>query len=481
MRPFALASAHRYAVAVWAAMGAWAVGLFLVVRSDYLGYRLARFDLGNMVQAVWSTTEGRPLEVTDMHGEQVSRLSGHVDPILALLAPLWVVFPTPLLLAGAQIVACAAGALPVFWLARRRLESERVAMLLALGYLAYPWLAWTALDAMHSVTLAIPLLLYAIWFLDTDQLVPFGACAVLVLATGELLGLTLAGLGLWYALARGRRTAGLVIAGVGVGWTVIALFVVVPAFSGSDSVFYGFYERVGGSPAGLVETALTNPASVLGELLDRNALVYVFALGAPLAGVFLLAPGLAAAALPQLALNALADPLGPVDPRQHYLAAVVPVLFAATVFGLARLRSERRVPLAATILGISLVFTLVLGPWPGAPGAAPLWYQTGVSKAHADVLDRAISLVPDGAPVSATNKVGLRLAARRYLAPVPVLGEAEWVVLDGEDPALVDATLPVVVRDEEGLAALKRRLESSPRWAKVFDEDGVSVFRRLGA
>ncbi len=75
-----------------------------------------------MVQAVWSTAEGRPLEVTHgATGEQMTRLGGHVDPFLVLLAPVWLVWPSPLVLALAQIVVVSLGALPVFWLARQHL------------------------------------------------------------------------------------------------------------------------------------------------------------------------------------------------------------------------------------------------------------------------------------------------------------------------------------------------------------------------
>lgn len=472
---------HAWALTVWAAMLGWTIVLYAIVRSDYLNYRLARFDLGNMVQAVWSTAHGRPLDVTGADGDQMTRLGGHVDPILVLLTPLWVALPSPLTLAGAQVAACALGALPVFWLGRRHLASEKAATLIAWCYLAYPWLAWTALDAMHPVTLAIPLLLFAIWFLDTDRLASFAVCAVLVLATGEVMGITVAGLGLWYAVARGRPKAGLAIAAVGAGWSIFALRVVVPAFSGESSAFYGFYETVGGSPRGLVETAFTDPTAILSELFAGNVFLYVFVLGAPLAGMFLLAPGLAAVSLAQLSVNALADPLGPIDPRQHYLAAILPILFAASVFGVARLREERQIPVVITMLTLSIIFSALFGPWSVSPGRTPLWYQTDVSPEHIAVLDRAVELVPDGAPASATNKVGLRLSARRYLATAPTLGEAEWIVLDAQDPGLVHPKLPVIVRDPKGFAALTRRLESSPKWVKVFEEDGVYVFRREGS
>ena len=119
----------------------------------------------------------------------------------------------------------------MFWLARRHLGSERVAAILALGYLAYPWVAWTAVDVFHPVTLAIPLFLFCIWYLDSDRLRRSHCVALLAMACGELMGLAIAGLGLWYALARDRRLAGFVIAAAGAAWTVVAFSVIVPAFS----------------------------------------------------------------------------------------------------------------------------------------------------------------------------------------------------------------------------------------------------------
>ncbi len=88
---------------------------------------------------------------------------------------------------------------------------------------------------MHPVTLAIPLFLDCVWFLDTDRMWGFVPCAVLVVLTGELLGVTLAALGIWYALARRRRRTGLLITVFGLGWTFVAVYVVVRVFSDGAS------------------------------------------------------------------------------------------------------------------------------------------------------------------------------------------------------------------------------------------------------
>ena len=58
---------------------------------------------------------------------------------------------------------------------------------------------------------------------------------------------------------------------------------------------------------------------------------------APLVGLFVLAPGLAAVALPQVLASGLSDSEVMTEPRHHYTAAVIPFLVAATVLGIARL------------------------------------------------------------------------------------------------------------------------------------------------
>jgi uncharacterized membrane protein len=479
-RATVLVRGWAWPVVVWTVMIGWSLALFAVVRNDYYEFRLGRFDLGNMVQAVWSTAHARPLEITDASGEQIVRLGSHVDPILALLVPFWLVAPTPLALAAVQIGATALGALPVFWLGRRRLGSERAAALMALAYLAYPWLAWTAVDAFHPVTLAIPLFLYAIWFLDSGRIWAFAVCALLILATGELMGLPLAALGLWYWLARGRGRAGLAIAGAGVAWTLLAIKVVVPAFRGEESPFYERFASVGGSPEGVLRTAVTDPLTIAGELASRDDLWYLLWLGWPLAFLFVLAPGLAAVAMPQLLVNGLSDWETTTDPRHHYVAAVVPFLVAASVLALARLPRARRTVAAAAVLVTSLTLTVLTGPWPETPGTRQSGFHARLPAIHVEALRDALTRVPDGVPVSTTNLAGSQLSARRYVFSVPTVDpRVNWIVVDSWD-----TWMPPSPSREEGLHPMELRrfldrIAASARWRQTYGRDGVFVFTRV--
>lgn len=474
-------AARRWALVVWSGMVAWSGILFAAVRSQYRTFELARFDLGNMVQAVWSTAHGRPLEMTSFTtGEPVARLAFHVDPILVALTPLWMVFPSPLTLAAAQIAICALGALPVFWLARRHLGSESTATFMALAYLAYPWLAWSASDPIHPVTLAIPLLLYAIWFLDGDRLWPFAAFGLLAVLCGELMGLSVAALGIWYALARGQRRAGATIAVLGAAWSVVAVKIIVPAFLDGPSIYYERYTDVGGSPEGLVRTLFTDPGTIASALFTRSDAVFLVLLALPLLGAFLLSPGLAAVALPTVLVDGLSSSQAMVDPRFHYVAGIVPFLIAATVLGLGRLSERGRTRCAIAILCASLLFVVLAGPIATTNPRTSFKSSRSYPAAHVAVLHRAVDLVPPAAPVTSTNAVGANLSARRYVYSVPAIGRAQWAVVDTWNPWMTGPN------GQRGLypALLERslhRLQTDPRWSTVLDQDGVVVMKRVGS
>ena len=88
----------------------------------HTGMRTHRSDLGQIAQAVWNSSRGRFVEMTD-NGFVATRLTDHVEPILALISPvlwLWEDVRALLLL---QVIGVALGALPLYALAATRLEA----------------------------------------------------------------------------------------------------------------------------------------------------------------------------------------------------------------------------------------------------------------------------------------------------------------------------------------------------------------------
>ena len=458
---------------------AYAAGFSALSTLRHMSFATGRFDLGNMVQAVWATAHGHPLAVTDLEGEQISRLAAHVDPILVVFAPLWWVWPSPAMLLTAQAIAIAIGALPVFWLARKHLASDRAALAFALAYLLYPAVQWLTLNEFHPVALAAPLLLFALWYLDEGRLLPFAAFAVAAGLCKEEIPLVVAAFGAWYALARHRRVAGSVIALAGIAGAVLAIGVVIPHFNeGASSAFYGRYDEVGGSPGGILRTAVTDPGALLSVAFDERGIRYLAGLFLPLALLCLASP-LVLVAVPELAINLLSATPTQTSIHFHYTAGAIPALVGAAVLGSARLERRRpglATPLALIVVAASLAGNYRLGPlplWRNLPGGSTLQASAAHISEHDRVAARAVDLVPDDAVVSTTNTLGAHLSERRRVLSFPYIQDAEWVVADETQPGYADrmAPLPTAVR----LA----RLRANPRWRLVFAEDGVLVFRRV--
>ena len=95
------------------------------------------FDLGIFDQALWSTLHGKFLYTT-LHGEEASvTFAHHFQPILLLILPIYAVYQSPETLLVLQSFFLALGALPIYWIARKKLN-ELAGLVFSASYLLYP-------------------------------------------------------------------------------------------------------------------------------------------------------------------------------------------------------------------------------------------------------------------------------------------------------------------------------------------------------
>jgi uncharacterized membrane protein len=460
------AEARRVDLVVYGGAVAYAALFVFAAVVHFAVFKTARPDLGHMVQSIWNTLHGHFLEATTLTGHQRNRLAFHVDPFLLLLAPLFWVWSNPLLLPIVQAIAVASGALPVFWLARKHLGSERAGAHFAFAYLLYPatqFNAFTITSSFHSVAVAVPLVLFAVWFLDEDRLLAFSLVALLAASTKEEIPLAVGCLGIWYAVRKGRRLFGLAVFGVGLALTLFDFLYVIPHFSPSGvDPFAGRYGDVGGTPGGMAHTLISDPVAFVQAIATGHKALYLALLLLPFLGLWAFEPLLLLGAVPDLAINLLSAKPDQTSIPFHWTAGIVPFVVAASIFGAARFRGHT--------LGLSLCVLV------GAASVAiysPIYFLAGDVAAIAtpvtDAKAHAVGLVPAGVPVSASNQLGGHLSERRVAYTFPHVGTARWIVIDVNDPTYTDT------------AAFKRyvrKYEADPAWRAVFARDGVAVLLR---
>src|SRR5439155_12102520 len=124
-------------------------------------------SLGFYDNIFYQSIHGHPLGCsfvkTGYHG------SSHFDPILVLLSPLYLVWPRAELLLVLQSVWLGSGVVPVYLLARAQRASRAAAIALATMYAVYPALHGANAYEFHSLTLAVPLVLWLLFFLETGS------------------------------------------------------------------------------------------------------------------------------------------------------------------------------------------------------------------------------------------------------------------------------------------------------------------------
>ncbi|AHY45461.1 putative membrane protein (DUF2079) [Rubrobacter radiotolerans] len=464
-------------------------------------YSSARFDLGNMDQAVWNTTEGRILEVTGDNGENRSRLINHTDFFLLAYVPLYMIYASPYWLLVSQAVIVGLGALPLYWLSARFLGRGWPAALIAGAYLFSPGLQSANTFDFHSQTLAPTFLLFAFHYLLERRLLPFVVFAALASFCKEEISLLVAMMGLYVVFVERRPRWGVPVFLAGVGYFAFVMGVLIPAFNeGTPSgLVEERYGAVGGSVGGVLATALTDPLSIVQHALSGQRPVYLLSLLGMGGMLGLLSPGILMIALPEVAVNLLSERRQMISIFYHYSAPIWPFVYLASAAGIANVvrfvgwlsrrrgRSGERsgdlaraLPLflASWVFVFGVYLDLIYGPIPIAQ-----FYEENpvVMRSLEDDfvrnVDEAVALVPDDPEVrvSASNWIAPHLAHRETLYLFPVTdgpqGPADYVVVD-----LARASYYTDVRRPRAQAALER-VQNDPRYSLIFAEPNVAVFR----
>jgi len=325
-------------------------------------------DLGYTDQAVWNTLHGRPfrfstyvdaafdLDIRIKEFKQPDVLLGyHVEPILAAIAPLYLLHDGPETLLWLQTVGIALGAIVVYLIARHRLASPLVpdahghgAPVLPLGAHVRPWLPIAFvliyllsppqqaanLSDFHAVALSPALLLAAFYFLETGRPWGFILFSFVAVLCKEEIGPLVAMLGLWAAFRRRRWALGLGVALVGAGWSLLCFAFIMPHYSGlSGSAFLVRYGQFGDSFSAILGNLLRGPDLFLDWLLRPDVLRYLRDLWLSSGGLAILYPPGIAMALPSLAINAFANSEWMHSGGAHYSAAIVPFLVISAIYG----------------------------------------------------------------------------------------------------------------------------------------------------
>ena len=257
------ATRHRvtHRIAVGALTALVAVGYCVFALARYYTFKTSSYDLVIFDQAVRSYAHFTPgisiiKGVHNGFGPHFSVLGDHWSPIIAVLAPLYWIYNSPADAARGAGRAVRAGdpaAVAVHAAGlRRRQEGHGAAYLVSVAYaLSWPIASALAFD-FHEVAFAPVLTAVALERLQAGRLRTALIALGALLLVKEDMGLLVAGVGLYLAVSRPRGAPGsgwsaLALVVAGLADTVIATYVLIPAFGGRSD-YYWAYTALGHEP-----------------------------------------------------------------------------------------------------------------------------------------------------------------------------------------------------------------------------------------
>ncbi|WP_327069399.1 DUF2079 domain-containing protein [Kitasatospora sp. NBC_01302] len=420
-------------------------GLFFVVYAIVSIRRQQRvmsggYDLGIFEQAIRSYAHLHA-PVAALKGPGYSVLGDHFSPIIAVIAPFYRLFPTPITLLVAQALLLALAVIPITrWAQQTRGLWVGLAAGLGMGC-AWGIARVVAFD-FHEICFGVPLVAFAMEAAGRGRWRQAALWALPLVLVKEDLGLTVAMFGCYIAW-RGPRKLGITLVVVGLVATAVEMFVLIPMASPLGANDY--LQQLEPSAAPHIPGNHWWPPTRLDTVLMLLAPTAFLALRSPLAAI----------ALPTLGWRFISHNPAYWGQSYHYNGILVPIAFGAMIDVLARRPAYFSGLRLRLVLAAGLAVTVATLPsFPLSEVVSPATWRT---TPHERAALRLAAEVPDGATVAATNQLAAQLTSRTTVSmacpyhkpPQPV----QWLVVDPKDPTADTSNCPAgwnrVVSDAE--------------------------------
>jgi uncharacterized membrane protein len=465
-------------------------GYLIISLSRYLRLAPGSWDLGIFTEYVKQIAHLNA-PVVNIRGAGFNLLGDHFQPIVGLIAPFFLLFPSPATLLVAQALLTAVSVIPVSRAAQARLGTAAGRMIGAAYGLSWGLAQMVNFD-FHEIAFAVPLLACSLSALLRGRTRAAVLWALPLVFVKEDQGFTVAALGILMMFSSASRRpglagdpapapgavrndvfwGGLILTCWGIFWSALAIIVIIPHFNATHQYPYwvdGGALRPGGHGAGLGTVASQLGTSWLAKL--RTTLLILLpvgflALGSPLSLV----------ALPSLLLRFVSTNSSYWGDGFHYNATVMPIIFLAAVDALSRARgssAERWMRTATGWVAPAVMLALAVIILPKFPLSGVWQPPTYQISPHVQAQDAAMARVPAGTTVEATLTMVAPLAARDDTYWIGNAGNPapQYIVFDATNSGWSPAP-------SNPLTFVEQR-HNGTRYRTVFTDNGVYVFRRI--
>src|SRR5436190_3736791 len=436
-----------FAACTWASYARWA------------NFEYRTFDLAYYVQALWQLIHGR----FQVSVEGVPLLGNHVEPIVLLIAPLFLIFRHPLIFVVIQNAALASMGPVAFSIGRLLGLDRKAALLLAGAMLITPATGYVALHEFHPEAFTAPFLLLLFQARLRGSLRAHWGWLLAILACKENMALLMVAYCAVHAFLERKRPLAVLRAwylwpmAFSILWFFLCTKWVTPALNPGSIDYLALYDRLGASAGDILVKAITQPQRILGALfhsLSHGNLLWALLL--PFLALPCLRPRWLLIATPILLQHLLSWRSSEWTIYFHYAAPLLPVFWMGLAESAAMIDRSPSVPIrirtSLPLLAIAacLVAQVFLGPARDIAVTMVNWLPEEQTRARKQAFIRQIP--PEAsilAPLPYLSHLamreelyslhyvlkGLKTLSRSAYSPPP---PTDFVLIDYDDSATFD-------------------------------------------
>lgn len=384
-------------------------GLLCILKYDSFSYN--DFDLSVHTQTLYNILHGS-IESSVLG---LPFLGNHINLILFLIAPIYLLFQsalTPLLL---QTLALGFSAYPIYLIAKEELP-EKFSLWLLFAYLLYPCLGYVNLFEFHPTAFATLFISLMLYYMYKNKFGMYFLFVILTLLCQENMPLVIVPFGVYLLIIKRPFKWWFYTVIVGVAWFWAAVYVLIPHFGRGIIKFIAIYGYLGNSLMDVFKNILIHPMIILKIIFTKLNLIYLSQIFSPVLFLPFLSPLNFLSAAPTLLQHLLSMREKEHMIYFHYTAEMIPFIFFTSIFALKKVISFggpriRENFLVACMFIVTIGTNVILGPQTGI-----ISYFRSFRMEELDHVKQAlIKKIPPDAAVAATFEFLPKLSDRKYL------------------------------------------------------------------
>jgi uncharacterized membrane protein len=426
----------------------------------WTNFEYRTFDLAYYVQALWQLIHWR----FQVSVEGVPLLGNHVEPIILLIAPLFLVFRHPLVFVVVQNAALASMGPVAFSIGQRLGLDRKTALLLAGAMLITPASGYIALHEFHPEAFTAPFLLLLLRARLRGSLRAHWGWLIAILACKENMALLVAAYCAAHVVLERKRPMAELHAwylwpmALSILWFFLCTQWITPALNPGSIDYLALYDRLGDSAGDILVKAITQPQRIFKAIfhaLSHGNLLWALLL--PFLALPCLKPRWLLIATPILLQHLLSWRSSEWTIYFHYAAPLLPLFWMGLAEGAATIDRWPSVPggvrrsLPLLVIAACLVAQVFLGPASGIAATVVNWSAGEQDRARKQAFIRQIP--PEAsvlAPLPYLSHLamreelyslhyvlkGLKTLSRSAYSPPP---PTDFVLIDYNDSATFDS------------------------------------------